>query len=140
MASDPHVEVGKLPLWAGQDARISGWVEVIQRVGCDLLNFTGGEDTVWRPSGIGCASRRRARRASAALFPVGVEGAIMARITYDGALPIAALIAKAQRELDLRRQYYWARVRTGQMRQTNAVQRIALVAAIVKRLTVTAAL
>ncbi len=64
----------------------------------------------------------------------------MARIAPDGALPITALIAEAQRELDLRRQFYWARVRAGQMRQADADKRIALMAAIVKRLTVTAAL
>ena len=40
----------------------------------------------------------------------------------------------------LRRQYYWARVRAGKMRQADADKRIALMAAIVKRLTVTAAL
>ncbi|WP_426037588.1 hypothetical protein [Cypionkella sp. TWP1-2-1b2] len=40
---------------------------------------------------------------SAALSPVGVEGAAMAQIIPDGALPITALIAEAQRELDLRR-------------------------------------
>jgi hypothetical protein len=64
----------------------------------------------------------------------------MARITPDGALPITALIAEAQRELDMRRQYYWARVRAGKMRQADADRRITLMAAIVKRLTVTAAL
>ena len=40
----------------------------------------------------------------------------MARITPEGALPIATLIAEAQRDLDLRRKFYSARVRTGQMR------------------------
>ena len=85
-------------------------------------------------------SRRPARRASAALSPVGVEGAIMAQITPEGALPITALIAEAQRELDMRRQVYWTRVRAGKMRQDDADRRIALMAAIVKRLTVTAAL
>ena len=64
----------------------------------------------------------------------------MARITPDGALPITALIAEAQRELDLRHQYNWSRVRAGQMRQADAAQRIALMAAIVRRLTATAAL
>lgn len=64
----------------------------------------------------------------------------MAQITPDGALPVTALIDEAQRELDLRRQFYWARVRAGKMRQADADQRIALMAAIVKRLTVTAAL
>ena len=64
----------------------------------------------------------------------------MAQITPSGAIPIIALIAEAQRELDLRRQHYWARVRAGKMRQADADKRIALMAAIVKRLTVTAAL
>ena len=64
----------------------------------------------------------------------------MAQVIPDGAIPITALIAEAQRELDLRRQFYWARVRAGKMRQTDADKRIALMAAIVKRLTVTAAL
>ena len=64
----------------------------------------------------------------------------MAQITHDGALPITALIAEAQRELDLRRQFYWARVRAGKMHQADADKRIALMAAIVKRLTVTGAL
>ena len=64
----------------------------------------------------------------------------MAQITPDGALPITALIAEAQRELDMRRQVYWARVRAGKMRQADADKRIALMAAIVKRLTVTGAL
>ena len=64
----------------------------------------------------------------------------MEQITPDGAIPVTALIAEAQRELDLRRQFYWARVRAGQMRQADADKRIALMAAIVKRLTVTAAL
>lgn len=54
--------------------------------------------------------------------------------------PIKDLITEAQRELDLRRQYYWARVRAGKMRQEDAERRIALMVAIVKRLTVTAAL
>ena len=64
----------------------------------------------------------------------------MANPTPIGAFPITALITEAQRELDLRRQYYWSRVRAGKMRQDDAVKRIALMAAIVKRLTVTAAL
>ena len=64
----------------------------------------------------------------------------MAQITPDGAIPVTALIAEAQRELDLRRQFYWAQVRAGKMRQADAEKRIALMAAIVKRLTVTAAL
>ena len=57
-----------------------------------------------------------------------------------GATTVVALIAEAQRELDLRRQVYWSRVRAGQMRQADADKRIALMQAIVRRLTVTAAL
>ena len=64
----------------------------------------------------------------------------MALITPNGAIPITALITEAQRELDLRRQFYWSRVRAGKMRQDDADKRIALMHAIVKRLTVTAAL
>jgi hypothetical protein len=64
----------------------------------------------------------------------------MAQIIPIGAIPVTALIAEAQRELDMRRQYYWSRVRAGKMRQADADKRIALMAAIVKRLTVTAAL
>ena len=75
-----------------------------------------------------------------ALLPVGVEGAIMANTTPVAPFPITALIIEAQRELDLRRQFYWSRVRAGKMRQDDAHKRIALMAAIVKRLTVTAAL
>ena len=71
---------------------------------------------------------------------VGAEGAVMAQIIPIGTIPVTALIAEAQRELDLRRQYYWSRVRAGKMRQDDADKRIALLAAIVKRLTVTAAL
>ena len=73
-------------------------------------------------------------------LPVGAKGAIMAQITPSGAIPIIALIAEAQRELDMRRQVYWSRVRAGKMRQADADKRIALMAAIVRRLTVTAAL
>ena len=64
----------------------------------------------------------------------------MAQIIPGGAIPVTALIAEAQRELDLRRQFYWTRVRAGKMRQDEADRRIALMEAIVKRLTVTAAL
>ena len=71
---------------------------------------------------------------------VGVEGAIMAQIIPFGAIPVTALIAEAQRELDMRKQVYWARVRAGQMRQANADARIALIAAIVRRMIATAAL
>ena len=73
-------------------------------------------------------------------LPVGVEGATMANTPAVGPFPITALITEAQRELDLRRQFYWSRVRAGKMRQDEADKRIALMAAIVKRLTVTAAL
>lgn len=64
----------------------------------------------------------------------------MRRIIPEGRFRIEALVAEAQRELDLRRQYYWRRVRAGKMRHDEADQRIALMEAIVKRLTVTAAL
>ena len=64
----------------------------------------------------------------------------MANTTSVGPLPITALITEAQRELDIRRQVYWSRVRAGKMRQDEADQRIALMHAIVRRLTVTAAL
>ena len=64
----------------------------------------------------------------------------MSQITPSGVIPVTALIAEAQRELDLRRQIYWSCVRAGKMRQDDADRRIALMAAIVKRLTVTAAL
>ena len=73
-------------------------------------------------------------------LPVGVEGEITANTTLSGPFSITALITEAQRELDLRRQFYWSRVRAGKMRQDEAEKRIALMAAIVKRLTVTAAL
>ena len=62
----------------------------------------------------------------------------MAQITPNGAFPVTDLIVEAQRELDLRRQFYWSRVRAGKMRQAEANKRIALMQAIVKRLTVTA--
>ena len=74
------------------------------------------------------------------LWPVGAEGAMMAQITPNGAIPVIALIAEAQRELDMRRQVYWSRVRAGMMRQDEADKRIALMQAIVRRLTATAAL
>ncbi|MDT8855000.1 hypothetical protein RNZ50_08205 [Paracoccaceae bacterium Fryx2] len=64
----------------------------------------------------------------------------MTQIIPIGAIPITALIAEAQRELDMRRQVYWARVRSGQMRQADADKRLALMEAIVRRLIVTAAL
>ncbi|MFT6943448.1 MAG: hypothetical protein ACJAUW_000017 [Yoonia sp.] len=72
------------------------------------------------------------------LLPVGAEGVAMAQITPNSVFPVTDLIAEAQRELDLRRQFYWSRVRTGKMRQAEADKRIALMQAIVKRLTVTA--
>ena len=64
----------------------------------------------------------------------------MAQITLSGTIPVTALIAEAQRELDLRCQFYWSRVRAGKMRQDEADKRIALMQAIMKSLTVTAAL
>jgi hypothetical protein len=64
----------------------------------------------------------------------------MAQITPNGPFSVADLITEAQRELDLRRQFYWSRVRAGKMRRAEADKRIALMQAIVKRLTVTAAL
>ena len=64
----------------------------------------------------------------------------MAQIIPSGTIPVTALIAEAQRELDMRRQVYWSRVRAGKMRQTDADKRIALMAAIARRLIVTAAL
>ena len=73
-------------------------------------------------------------------LPVGVEGVIMSSPTPSGPFSVAALITEAQRELDMRRQVYWSRVRAGKMRQDEADKRIALMQAIVKRLTVTAAL
>jgi hypothetical protein len=64
----------------------------------------------------------------------------MTQITPQAPLPVTALITEAQRELDMRKQVCWAKVRAGQMRQADADKRIALMAAIVRRLTVTAAL
>ena len=64
----------------------------------------------------------------------------MVQITPNGVIPIIALIDEAQRELEMRRQVNWSRVRAGKMRQANADKRIVLMAAIMKRLTVTAAL
>ena len=64
----------------------------------------------------------------------------MAHIPPSGATPVAALITEAQRELDLRRQVCWSQVRAGKMRQDEADRRIDLMAAIVRRLTATAAL
>ena len=64
----------------------------------------------------------------------------MAQIIPISAIPVTALIAEAQRELDMRRQVYWSGVRADKMRQADADRRIALMAAIVKRLTETAAL
>ena len=64
----------------------------------------------------------------------------MAQITPNGTIPVITLIAEAQRALDMRKQVYWSRVRAGKMRQDEADTRIALMQAIVRRLTVTAAL
>ena len=57
-----------------------------------------------------------------------------------GRFSVQELIGEADRELALRRQFYWSRVRAGRMRQSDAEKRIALMEAIVKRLTVTAAI
>ena len=64
----------------------------------------------------------------------------MAQIIPIVAITVAALIAEAQRKLDMRRQVYWASVQAGQMRQAHPDAGIALMAAIVRRLTATAAL
>ena len=48
-------------------------------------------------------------------------GAPMTKLTPEGRFPVSALIAEAQRELDLRRQFYWARVRAGKMRQATRI-------------------
>jgi hypothetical protein len=64
----------------------------------------------------------------------------LAQIIPTSAITVTALIAEAQRELDMRRQVYWSRVRAGQMRQADADARIALMAATVRRPTMTAAL
>ena len=74
------------------------------------------------------------------LWQVGAEGVTMAKIITSGTIPVTALIVGAQRELNMRRQVYWSCVRAGKMRQDDADKRIALMAAIVKRLTMTAAL
>ena len=63
----------------------------------------------------------------------------MAQIIPIGTITVTALIAEAQRELDMRRHVYWSRVRANQMGQADADARIALLAAIVRRLTATAA-
>jgi hypothetical protein len=63
------------------------------------------------------------------LLPVGAEGAIMAQITPNGPFPVTDLITEAQRELDLRRQFYWSRVRARKMRRAEADKRIALMPA-----------
>ena len=64
----------------------------------------------------------------------------MAQITPDGALPVTALITQAQRNKDVRRQAYRSRLLADTMRPADADKFIALMAAIVRRLTVTAAL
>jgi hypothetical protein len=61
----------------------------------------------------------------------------MAQITPDGTIPVTALIAEAQRELDLRRQVYWSRVRADTMRPADADKFIALMASIARRLAAT---
>jgi len=42
----------------------------------------------------------------------------MTQITPGGTIPVTAPIAGAQRELDLRRQFYWSRVRAGKIART----------------------
>lgn len=64
----------------------------------------------------------------------------MGKETLHSGFTIEELIAEAQRELELRRQFYWRRVRAGQMRREVADRRIAMMEAIMKRLTATAAL
>lgn len=64
----------------------------------------------------------------------------MSRGNLQTRFTIEELIAEAQRELELRRQYYWKRIRAGKMRADDAEKRIALMEAIVKRLTATAAI
>ncbi len=64
----------------------------------------------------------------------------MAQINLKEPFAVTDLIEEAQRELELRRQFYWSSVRAGKMRQDDADRRIALMRAIVKRLIVTAAL
>jgi len=64
----------------------------------------------------------------------------MSKETLHSGFTIDDLIAEAQRELELRRQFYWRRVRAGKMRREDADRRIALMEAIVKRLTATAAI
>ena len=53
---------------------------------------------------------------------------------------ITALGTEGQRDKDLRRQAYWSRLLADTMRLADAGKRIALMAAIVRRLTATAAL
>jgi hypothetical protein len=64
----------------------------------------------------------------------------MGKGSFHTRFTIEDLIGEAQRELELRRQYYWRRIRAGRMRVDDADRRIALMEAIVKRLTATAAL
>lgn len=64
----------------------------------------------------------------------------MSRGNLHTRFTVEELIAEAQRELELRRQYYWKRIRAGKMRADDAEKRIALMEAIVKRLTATAAI
>ncbi len=64
----------------------------------------------------------------------------MSRGNLHTRFTIEDLIAEAQRELVLRRQYYWKRIRSGKMRADDAEKRIALMEAIVKRLAATAAI
>jgi hypothetical protein len=65
---------------------------------------------------------------------------MMRRDILHTCFTIDEMIREAQRELELRRQCYWPRVRDGKMRADDAERRIALMEAIVKRLTATAAI
>ena len=67
----------------------------------------------------------------------------MARITPTGPIDIitiTTLATEGQCNKDVRRQAYWSRLLADTTRQADADARIALMAAIVRRLTVTAAL
>ena len=86
---------------------------------------------------------QEARKAgvSAAPSPVGVKGAIMARTSSPiDVTTITALATEDQRNKDVRRKAYWSRLLADTMRLADAGKRSALMAAIVRRLTVTAAL
>jgi hypothetical protein len=74
-------------------------------------------------------------------LPFGVEGVIMARTTSPiDVTTITALATEGQRNKDVRRQAYRSRLLADTMRPADADKFIALMAAIIRRLTVTAAL